>query len=118
MPPSKSIPAKTRTAVRARDNRICTRCGQGGYVEIHHRINRSQGGDHRLSNLVSLCMDCHVWITGHPREAKSTSWTVSRWVQGMDALDVLPVLTLVRPDGSLFLVDDDGARTEVGAMAL
>lgn len=51
----------TVAACLKRDGCACIRClaplvGRRGFDwSIHHRVRRSQGGDNRLSNLVSLC---------------------------------------------------------------
>jgi hypothetical protein len=52
------VPAATRRAVYERDGYRCVAGGcwigrDGGHV--HHRLKRSQGGDHSLPNLLVLC---------------------------------------------------------------
>ena len=59
---------KRRELVYERDNHSCKRCGT--YVELkhshtHHLKRRSQGGDHSLNNLITLCRDCHSLMSGH-----------------------------------------------------
>lgn len=43
---------------------LCERClKEGRYTpveEVHHILPISQGGDHRESNLMSLCQSCHT----------------------------------------------------------
>ena len=45
---------------------LCERClKEGRYTpveEVHHILPLSQGGDHRESNLMSLCQSCHTKI--------------------------------------------------------
>ena len=45
---------------------LCERCLAEGRLtpveEVHHEIPISQGGDHRESNLMSLCQSCHTKI--------------------------------------------------------
>ena len=45
---------------------LCERClKEGRYTpveEVHHILPVSQGGDHRESNLMSLCQSCHTKI--------------------------------------------------------
>lgn len=60
--PKSSDPDKAAVeAVLARDGGKCAGCGdwlrgqRGVDYSVHHRKLRSQGGDNRLSNLVSLC---------------------------------------------------------------
>ena len=59
---------RKRELVYNRDNGSCKRCGVRLNLEqchIHHLIRRSKGGGHELSNLVTLCRDCHSLMTGH-----------------------------------------------------
>lgn len=48
---------------------MCEACGKWGVDEIHHRLNRSQGGKWSPSNCVGLCRWCHQWVTEHPKLA-------------------------------------------------
>ncbi|WOC31870.1 MULTISPECIES: HNH endonuclease [Caproicibacterium] len=45
---------------------LCERCLKEGRLtpveEVHHIVPVSQGGDHRESNLMSLCQSCHTKI--------------------------------------------------------
>ena len=45
---------------------LCERCLKEGRLtpmkEVHHILPVSQGGDHRDSNLMSLCQSCHTKI--------------------------------------------------------
>ena len=45
---------------------LCERCLKEGRLtpveEVHHIVPISQGGDHRESNLMSLCQSCHTKI--------------------------------------------------------
>ncbi|MCI2205152.1 MAG: HNH endonuclease [Oscillospiraceae bacterium] len=45
---------------------LCERCQKEGRLtpveEVHHILPVSQGGDHRESNLMSLCQSCHTKI--------------------------------------------------------
>lgn len=47
-----------RKKVLERDNYKCVKCGQPAQ-EVHHLIPLSKGGTTTLSNLISLCKDCH-----------------------------------------------------------
>jgi 5-methylcytosine-specific restriction endonuclease McrA len=51
--------AAIRAAVHARD-RVCTRCGAGSRLEVHHRVALIDGGGNELDNLELLCHRCHV----------------------------------------------------------
>lgn len=54
-----------RRSVYQRDNYTCQSCGRSGgpngdaELHAHHVTPISQGGSHQLSNLVTLCRDCH-----------------------------------------------------------
>jgi hypothetical protein len=63
-----AIPARTRTAVMARDQHRCTvpGCRSTRGLELHHIHWRSRGGDHRARNLVCLCTHHHAAVhSGH-----------------------------------------------------
>lgn len=55
---------------------ICT----GRAESVHHRKNRSQGGNWAPSNLLHLCGDgvrgCHGWITENPAASYANGWAV------------------------------------------
>lgn len=62
-----------RRAVYERDDWTCTRCGyQSGPhagdealpLHAHHSVPRAAGGSNRLSNLTTLCEDCHADVHG------------------------------------------------------
>ena len=44
--------------VRERDGNCCILCGRGA-GHVHHIVFRSQGGEDKMSNLVTLCERCH-----------------------------------------------------------
>ncbi len=51
-------------------------------VDVHERLNRSQGGKivgGEESDYLSLCRACHAWITTHPRESYALGFSVHRW---------------------------------------
>lgn len=60
-----------RRRVYQRDGYTCQHCGvrggPHGEVELHchHKIPISEGGSHRLSNLVTLCWRCHDAVHDH-----------------------------------------------------
>jgi hypothetical protein len=57
-----------RRIVHQRDGQQCQRCGLTVSLEechIHHMKRRSEGGDHSLQNLVTLCRSCHQLMEGH-----------------------------------------------------
>lgn len=46
--------------VLKRDNYKCTECGSTNRLEIHHIIQRSNGGSDEINNLITLCLKCHI----------------------------------------------------------
>lgn len=51
--------SRMRRYALERDGYRCSHCGRTGPLHVHHRTPRSQGGMNNLSNLTSLCPDCH-----------------------------------------------------------
>jgi hypothetical protein len=71
---------------------------------MHHRKNRSQGGQWTPSNIVRLCGDCHRYLTHHPLDEEG--WT-------LDRSDTPSVMVVLRYDRWLMrkqwtLLDDEG----------
>ncbi len=63
------IPANLLHQIRLRDQGRCTytlkngqRCNQSRWIEVHHKIPVSQGGENSLENLTTLCSGHHDWI--------------------------------------------------------
>jgi 5-methylcytosine-specific restriction enzyme A len=54
----KSIPARIRCAVFARDGYRCRRCGSHHHLQIDHITPHSWGGSDDPSNLQTLCCSC------------------------------------------------------------
>ncbi|MGL4758642.1 MAG: HNH endonuclease [Patescibacteria group bacterium] len=51
-----------REEILERDNFQCQVCSSTDRLEIHHIRHWSKGGDHRPTNLVTLCHECHQII--------------------------------------------------------
>jgi 5-methylcytosine-specific restriction protein A len=52
---------KARKAARLRDGERCRRCGSVDSLEVHHVVPLAQGGaEFALSNLITLCRECHA----------------------------------------------------------
>ena len=45
--------------VKARDNFTCWNCGSHEHLEVHHIVQRKDGGSDRPANLITLCEKCH-----------------------------------------------------------
>lgn len=60
--------SKRRKEVLLRDNHLCQNCGDRGGrdgtkdLEVRHIVPAKKGGTHYLSNLVTLCAECHSLI--------------------------------------------------------
>src|SRR6056297_221512 len=50
-----------KSYVRSRDNYICQACKakKNIILEVHHIIPKSNGGTNKVSNLITLCSNCH-----------------------------------------------------------
>lgn len=57
---SRTIPAEIKNKVYKKYNYCCAACGNRESLHIHHKIKFSNGGLHRIDNLVLLCSDCHA----------------------------------------------------------
>lgn len=52
--------------VAKRDGNRCSQCGYVGKgIERHHILPLSRGGRNVLSNIISLCKDCHAKRHSH-----------------------------------------------------
>lgn len=63
-----------RDQVLARDGYKCTKCGypegfkrKSRELHVHHIVHISDGGDNRMSNLITLCHICHRNVDKHHR---------------------------------------------------
>lgn len=45
-----------------RDRYVCQGCAQSKPLAVHHIIPIHKGGNNHLSNLISICEDCHARI--------------------------------------------------------
>jgi 5-methylcytosine-specific restriction endonuclease McrA len=54
-----------RNAILLRDDFTCLRCDKKykkADLSVHHMVPREDGGTSSLSNLVTLCHDCHDYV--------------------------------------------------------
>lgn len=65
-----------------RDNHTCQKCGSTKRLECHHKIPVINGGSNELSNLITLCHDCHA--KAHPNGYKK----VGRRMRENHTLDI------------------------------
>lgn len=73
---SRTVPLQTVWELKERAKDRCERCHKARKCQVHHRLLRSQGGGHELSNLALLCTLCHDWAHGHSKEAAKAGWII------------------------------------------
>jgi group II intron reverse transcriptase/maturase len=54
--------SETKLRVKLRDGFRCVRCGGGRILHVHHRRTRTK---HRMSDLETLCIECHKKAHGY-----------------------------------------------------
>ena len=62
MPKRKTISKTTRFEIFKRDKFICQYCGRKPpevILELDHIVSIKEGGDNRISNLITACFDCN-----------------------------------------------------------
>ena len=52
--------ANVKAYVKARDNYTCWNCDSHEHLEVHHIVQRKDGGSDRPANLITLCESCHT----------------------------------------------------------
>lgn len=65
-----------RKVTKARSEGRCEIHGNHPATDMHHRQNRSQGGQWSPENLLHLCHAVHMAITTSPQQAMEQGWTV------------------------------------------
>lgn len=65
-----------RKITRARSEGQCEIHGDHPASDMHHRLNRSQGGQWSPDNLLHICHAIHMHITTSPQMAMEQGWTV------------------------------------------
>ena len=56
-----------RSSALSRDGHRCGNCGSTNNLHVHHIVPMSKGGSNILSNLRTLCEDCHARLHPHMR---------------------------------------------------
>ena len=84
--PLRLTPEGYRQLCRLVDERDggCVICGSP-YVDHHHIVFRSAGGEDRLENLIALCRNCHT-VCGHGDRKKQWRESFQNWMQMPDAV--------------------------------
>jgi hypothetical protein len=112
---AKPIPAKNRRIVMERCGGVCEGCGERAVTDLHHRLYKSRGGTHEVSNLLALCggpgglsggnhSGCHG--TAHSAEGHELGWSVNSWGN--------PAMTPALYRGELRWLINDGRLVDVG----
>lgn len=58
----------------------CQRCKFDWAVDVHEIKSRGRGGSILdESNCVTLCRECHDFLTTHPRQAEAEGLSVHSW---------------------------------------
>ena len=76
--------------VKARDGFRCRSCGSRDHLEVHHIMQRKDGGSDSPDNLVTLCHGCHMaWhegkkdmvaLSSDPGFKAATQMSTMRWI--------------------------------------
>lgn len=110
-----------RMRVLWRDAYECVRCGETLHERrahhIHHRRPRGMGGTCRddanaMTNLLSLCVDCHTHIESRRAEGYESGWLVSQ------CSDPAQVACLVGRGSRWVYLTADGAYSDAPAEAV
>ncbi len=55
---------------KVRDNYTCKFCGSKVNLQAHHIVSKANGGRDVLSNLITVCKDCHAKKHNHMQRKK------------------------------------------------
>jgi len=103
-----------RQLVYERDNYQCQNCGRKGgrygnaELHAHHVVPKSKGGTHRLTNLQTVCAECHERIHGHPVGGKTNNTATGNDVADLDQMLGNSPLFLFIVVTSMFLINGIG----------
>lgn len=82
---------KLKKEVRNLSDGKCVICHKP-FVEIHHIIPQSEGGDDTIENAVPLCAGCHDTYGGNPYKRKQIIEFRNRWYQVIaNTLNLTPI---------------------------
>jgi len=80
------IPPRLRKAVYERDKYTCQDCGRqgepgrtSGSIQAYHVVPVREGGEHAVSNLVTVCYDCRKVRDAERRRRRPVSRSSFRW---------------------------------------
>lgn len=92
---------RTKKMARQKANFRCVIC-YNSFVEVHHIIPQTEGGDDTLDNAAPLCASCHDLFGGNPEKRKQIRQMRDHWFEQMEkrnsgAINVLGPIN-VEPD--------------------
>lgn len=102
----------TRSAVKARSGGLCEWCGKEA-TDMHHRVNKSQGGWWSPANIAHLCRADHQLVTAHPKWAKDVGLSVEPFTGGEHTDPAQHPIRVIGHGADLWLTDQliaKGAR--------
>jgi len=76
-----------RSKVYKRNNFECQNCGRKGgprgdsELHCHHIVPKSSGGSHELSNLITVCAQCHNAIHGNAKAPNARKTTSNKFLE-------------------------------------
>lgn len=78
---------RRREKVLSRDNHQCVNCRCEKQLEVHHIVPVSAGGEDGISNLCTLCSDCHRRAHNQRSEPEEESGRKgARWIPSLSAV--------------------------------
>lgn len=77
---------KTKLLAKRKSSFRCCICHKA-FVEVHHIIPQSEGGDDTLDNAAPLCSTCHDLYGGNPEKRKSVKQMRNHWWELMKKRD-------------------------------
>ncbi len=96
--------ALTRVAVRGRSGGRCEWCGQPA-TDMHHRVNRSQGGWWSPANITHLCRHCHDQVGLYPLWARRVGLSVEPFTGGEHTDPSAVPIRVIGAGADLWLTD-------------
>ena len=121
---TRAVEDAARRIVYRRDGHHCQMCGRSVVdfpSNVHHRINRGQGGSallERASLLIRICGSgttfCHGWVTEHATKAGELGWVLPK---NNPDIDPTQERILTHEFGWVLLDDHGGRLPYVGEVA-
>lgn len=78
---ARKIPYDVAQEVKERDAFQCQWCETEDQLTIHHILERKNGGDEDINNLITLCAPCHRQVSKLYDSGAITAGTFHAWLQ-------------------------------------